>query len=150
MLTSSDALLRMLHQYPLPKEGPPRVLGVDDWAWRKGRWWGTILIDLEQHRPVDMLPDRTADALASWLKVHPGVEVVARDRSTEYIRVITDGAPNAVQVADRWHLLQAGNRDLRAHARGSLRISSFACPAPYDCWMGALAPVLTHGDLPLR
>jgi len=105
MPISPDTLLRMLHRYPLPDVTPPRVLGVDDWAWRRGRAWGTILLDIEKHCPVDVLPDRTADTLARWLKTHSGVEVVARDRSTEYARGITEGAPGALQVADRWHLL---------------------------------------------
>ena len=84
----------------------PRVLGIDDppptaaVAWRKGRSRGTILIDLETRRPVDLLPDRTSTAVAAWLRDHPGVEVVARDRSTEYARAISEGAPDAAQVAD--------------------------------------------------
>lgn len=105
MGTSPDTLLRMLHRHPVPEAAVPRVLGVDDWAWRKGQAWGTILVDLEKRRPVDLLPDRTADGLKRWLEAHPGIEVVARDRSTEYARGITEGAPEAVQVADRWHLL---------------------------------------------
>lgn len=118
----------------------PRVLGVDDWAWRKGRAWGTILIDLEKQRPVDVLPDRTADGLKRWLEAHPGIEVVARDRSTEYARGITEGAPEAVQVADRWHLLhnlrQVMERFLHAEKgrlqtlRGLYAISSTLSPPP--------------------
>lgn len=105
MPTSPDTLLRLLHQHPLPEASTPRVLGVDDWAWRRGRAWGTILLDLERRRPVDLLPDRKAETLTRWLQSHPGIEVVARDRSTEYARGITEGAPEAMQVADRWHLL---------------------------------------------
>ena len=76
-----------------------------DWAMRKQRTCGTILVDLERRRVVDLLPDRSATTLADWLRRRPGIEVVARDRSTEYARGAALGASGAVQVADRWHLL---------------------------------------------
>lgn len=95
----------MLHRHPVPEEPVPRVLGTGGWAWRKGRTWGTILIDLEKRRPVDVLPDRTADGPERWLEAHPGIEVAQGDHSTEYARGPVEGAPKAVQVADRWYLL---------------------------------------------
>ena len=82
----------------------PTVIGVDDWAMKKRLRYGTIVVDLERHRPIDLLPDRTSETVNDWLGSRNGIEIVARDRSTEYRRGITTGAPNAVQVADRWHL----------------------------------------------
>ena len=90
---SPDTLLRRIRGAPLPKRPAVRVLGVDDWAWRKGRRYGTILCDLERRCPVDLLPERSADSFASWLKEHPGVEIISRDRGDEYIKGASQGAP---------------------------------------------------------
>jgi transposase len=105
MLVSPSTMLRLLHQTPQTVYASPRVLGIDDFARRKGRTYGTILVDLEKRCPIDILPNRSAETLADWLRQHPGIEIITRDRSTEYTRGITEGAPHAIQVADRFHIL---------------------------------------------
>ncbi|MDQ6661755.1 MAG: ISL3 family transposase [Chloroflexota bacterium] len=102
---SPNTVLGLVRRAPEAARPTPRVLGVDDFALRKGTTYGTILVDLEQHQPVDILPSRNADVLARWLKEHPGSQIITRDRSAEYARGITQGAPTAIQVADRFHLL---------------------------------------------
>jgi transposase len=106
MPVSADTLLRFAKRSGPTSTRGPRILGVDDFAFRRGRTYGTILVDLELHRPIDLLPDLSAEALSWWLQHHPGVEWISRDRSTEFAQGASEGAPQAQQVLDRWHVLK--------------------------------------------
>jgi len=110
---SADTLLRMIRQKPVePGATTFRVIGIDDWAFKRRESYGTLIVDLEQRRPIELLSDRTAETVAAWLKQHPEIHIVTRDRSTEFARGISLGAPQAKQVADRWHLLKNLNEVL--------------------------------------
>ena len=126
--TSGDTLLRLIRAQDVPEHPPPRMLGVDDFRFRRGKTYGTILIDLERHRVVDVLPDRLAATLATWLPAHPGTLIISRDRYGDYARGAATGAPDAQQIADRFHLLK-NLRDvaelwLKRHRAGLVEPSS--------------------------
>jgi len=114
-------ILRLLRRTPNPVQPALRLLGVDEFAYRRGKTYGTILVDLERGTPVDLLPDRRAATFAAWLKTHPGILLVSRDRAGEFAQGATQGAPKAMQIADRFHVLrnlaEAVERLLQQHRR---------------------------------
>ena len=116
---SRHTALRVLLQIPLPEVTVPRVLGIDDFALRRGSVYATVLIDAETGRRIDVVPGRTADAAGKWLRDHPGVQIVCRDGSGAYGQAVRQALPSAVQVGDRWHLWhglgQAVQKEVAAH-----------------------------------
>jgi transposase len=103
--TTPSTLLHQLMQLRAPTSKAVRVLGVDDWSWKKGRRFGTILVDLERHTIIDLLSDRERETFARWLRDHPTVELISRDRGTDYAAAAREAAPQARQIADRFHLV---------------------------------------------
>jgi transposase len=143
--TSPDTLLRRVKQYEGEPLSPPRFVGVDDWAWRKGQSYGTILIDLERGRVIDLLPGRDGSALAAWLKEHPGVEVITRDRWAAFAQAAAEGAPQAQQVADRWHLLKNLREAVeRLFGRHAAQVRAILTDAP----QATAAPEATGKEAP--
>jgi transposase len=102
---SHDTVLRLAAGAPTPDPGTPRVVGIDDFAFRRGLTYGTLIVDLERRRPLDVLPDRAADTVGRWLAARPSIAVVVRDRHDAYATAAAQGAPQARQVVDRFHLL---------------------------------------------
>ena len=113
MRVKASTLLRYLRAIPPPDDAPVRVLGRDDFAMRRGDCYGTILVNLQTRRPIDLLPDRTAEAVLAWLKRHREIDVVSRDRASSYADAVNRALPHATQVADRYQLVQ----NLREHVQ---------------------------------
>jgi transposase len=122
--TTPSTLLRHLMQLPPPLARAVRVLGVDDWSWKKRHRYGTLLVDLERHKIVELLADRESATLERWLRAHPEVKIVSRDRGKDYARAVTRAAPQAQQVVDRFHLVRNLAEVLQkvlAHCRAEIR-----------------------------
>ncbi len=106
----SDTLLRVVRRHGSPRVVPPTVVGVDDWAWRRNQRYGTIICDLERRKTIALLPDREPATSRAWLSEQPQIAIVARDRGGGYALAASNALPHAVQVADRWHLMENASR----------------------------------------
>jgi transposase len=103
---SRDTILRLIRKTELPARMAPKKIGIDDWAWKRGHRYGTLVCDLERGIPIDLLPDRSVETVTTWFQNHPTINLISRDRASEYALAARKGAPQAVQVADRWHVMK--------------------------------------------
>ena len=130
---SKDTLLRVVRRRAEHPTTEPRVIGIDDWAWKRGHRYGTIICDLERRCVIDLLADREAGTVTAWLARHPSITVIARDRGAGYRQAATEGRPEAIQVADRWHLMaNAGAAFVDAAQRSMAAIRAAFGATPVD------------------
>lgn len=123
MYVTPSTLLRHIRACTYTPPEVVKIVGIDDWAWKKGQTYGTILVDLERHCPIELLPDRSVETVEAWLRIHPEVEIISRDRGGDYAAAARKGAPQAQQVADRFHLLKnlrEGIKDLMERKQSCL------------------------------
>jgi len=118
---SNDTLLRVVRRRGCPPFAAPSVIGIDDWAWRRNQRYGTIICDLERRRPITLLPDREPATAQAWLAAQPQIAVVARDRGGGYALAAAKALPHAIQVADRWHLMENASHAFLDAVRKSMR-----------------------------
>jgi transposase len=118
---SNDTLLRVVRRRSRPSAEPLNVVGIDDWAWRRSHRYASIICNLERHRIVTLLPDRESATAEAWFAGHPTISIVARDRGGGYGEAAAKALPHAVQVADRWHLMENASRAFLDAVRKSMR-----------------------------
>ncbi len=142
---SNDTLLRVVRRRALPRQEPLSVVGIDDWAWRRNHRYGTIVCDLERRRVVALLPDREQATTEAWLRQHPGISVVSRDRGGGYGEAAGRALPHATQVADRWHLMENASAAFLDAVRLSMRaVRSVLGAATIDPALLTAAEQLQH------
>ena len=122
MPVSKDTFLRSVRRETPDLDDAPRVVGIDDWAWRRGQRYGTLICDLERRQVIDLLPDREPATVEAWLRSHPQIKIVARDRNGGYAGAVARALPQAVQVADRWHLLENASAAFLAAVRRNMPV----------------------------
>ncbi len=130
-----DTLLRAIRAHPMPDAAAPKAIGIDEWAWRRRQRYGTIICDLERRRVIDLLPDREPATVMAWLSAHPTIAVIARDRAGGYASAVAAAVPQAVQVADRWHLMENASAAFLQAVRsvlGPIRRALGACTVSPD------------------
>ncbi len=118
---SNDTLLRVVRRYGSPAFAPPQAVGIDDWAWKRNHRYGTLICDLERRRTIALLPDREPATTQAWLSGQPQIEIVTRDRGGAYALATAWALPGALQVADRWHLMENASQAFLAATRACMR-----------------------------